>query len=112
MNNKGFAVKELIILFSVLAVLFALAITKVSFAFEEVDQEEQLADLKNSNLLAAANVYVMMHKDLFTEAETYFYGSDLVENQYLLDLPEESYNTVRFKVTKVNETDEYKVEIA
>ena len=73
MNNKGFAVKELIILFSVLAVLFALAITKVSFAFEEVDQEEQLADLKNSNLLAAANVYVMMHKDLFTEAETYFY---------------------------------------
>ena len=112
MNNKGYAVKELLVLCAVLGVFFAIGISRVSFAYEQADKEEELTEMKNNSLLTAAKAYVDMNKDLFTEAETYFYGSDLVSNHYILDIEEEGYNTVRFKVTYNSETDERTVEIA
>ena len=49
--------------------------------------------------------------DKFEEPETYFFGSELVENHFLVDVEELGYNSVRFKVTHKEGTEEYTVEI-
>ena len=111
MNHKGYAVKELIILFAILGIVFTFAITRVSFAYQQADNEEELAQMRNNSLQTAAEAYVSLHKDKFQETETYFFGSDLVENHFLVDVEELGYNTVRFKVTHPEGSDEYTVEI-
>ena len=111
MNHKGYAVKELIILFAILGIVFTFAITRVSFAYQQADNEEELVEMRNNSLQTAAEAYVSLHKDKFQEAETYFFGSDLVENHFLVDVEELGYNTVRFKVTHPEGSDEYTVEI-
>ncbi len=111
MNNKGYAVKELLILFAILGIVFTFAITKVSFAYQQADNEEEQIAMRNNSLQTAAEAYVSLHKDKFEEPETYFFGSELVENHFLVDVEELGYNSVRFKVTHKEGTEEYTVEI-
>ena len=75
-NKKGYTIKEMIILCAILAVFFAIAITKVSYAYSISASESEGEALKQKALETAANVYVNNNKDKFTEKETYFYGSD------------------------------------
>ncbi len=111
MNKNGYAIKEILILTIILGVLFTIAITKVSFAYQEADKTGELEAMKNNSLQIAAETYVNNHKDKFQEEETFFYGSELVSNNYLLDIEEEGYNAVKFKVTHPKDTDTYTVEI-
>lgn len=111
MNKNGYAIKEILILMAVLGVLFTVAITKVSFAYQEADKTEELEKMKTNSLQIAAETYVNNNKDKFQEEETFFYGSELVSNNYLLDVDSEGYNAVKFKVTHPKDTDTYQVEI-
>ena len=111
MNKKGYAVKELIILFAILGIVFSVAITRVSFAYQEVDNEEELLAMKDRSIQVAAEAYVDTHKDKFQEEETFFYGKELVENHFLVDVEDQGYNTVKIRVTHPANTEEYHVEI-
>ena len=50
MNQKGYAVKELIFLFAILGIVFTFAITRVSFAYQQADNEEELVEMRNNSL--------------------------------------------------------------
>ena len=50
MEKNGYAVKELIILSAILAVVFGVAITRVSFAYEEIMNEETITNERVHNL--------------------------------------------------------------
>ncbi len=111
MNKQGYAIKELLILFAVLGIVFTFAITKVSFAYQEVDNEEELLAMKDRSIQIAAEAYVNAHKENFTAEETFFFGKELVENHYLVDVEDQGYNTVKIRVTHPANTEEYHVEI-
>jgi len=112
-NNKhGYVAKELIILCALLAVLFTVAIIKVSYAFEEINNMTQssLASM-DETLKKAALLYAKTHSDKFKEKETYIYGKELIENNYLMKLDEKDFENTKIKISRVNDKDEFTVEI-
>ena len=112
LNHKGYTIKEMIILCAVLAIIFAIGITRVSYAYQEADQTEEMEATWNDELIRAARVYVEAHPDEFKDPETYFYGSELVENNYFIHVDEIDVDNVRFKVTHTDGSEDYQVEIA
>lgn len=111
-NNKGYSIKEMIILCAVLAIVFAIGIVKVSYAYQDADNTAEMEVVWNDTLLQAARVYVEAHPEEFTDTETYFYGSELVENNYFIDVDDVDVDNVRFKVTHAEGSEDYQVEIA
>ncbi len=111
MNKKGYAVKEMIILCAILGVAFSAVIMRVSFAYQDALNEDEVVAMQNKNLQVAAEAYVELNKDLFQEPETYFFGRELIEKNFLVDIEELGYDTVKFKVTHPEGTDTYTVEI-
>ena len=101
MEKNGYAVKELIILSAILAVVFGVAITRVSFAYEEITDKENLTNEKNHYLTLAATYYAKMHEEEMKE-ETFIYGSDLIEEGYLCDTGDTEKENAKIKITKEN----------
>ena len=85
---------------------------KVSYAYQDADNTAEMEVVWNDTLLQAARVYVEAHPEEFTDAETYFYGSELVENNYFIDVDDVDVDNVRFKVTRAEGSEDYQVEIA
>ena len=79
-NDKGYTVKEMIILCAVLAIAFAIGISKVSYAYQVSLNASETEALINKNLYNAALAYINNNKDKFMEKETFIYGSELIEN--------------------------------
>ena len=99
MKKNGFAVKELIILFALLGIIFAFGITKISYALEDAQNEQEILEVQENNLLYAARLYVQKNETTFQEDETYFYGSDLVSD-HILNSDIKEYANVKFKAQK------------
>lgn len=112
LNNKGYSIKEMVILCAVLAIVFAIGIVRVSYAYQDADNTSQMETVWNESLIQAARVYVLAHPEEFKDAETYFYGSELVENDYFIDVDDIDVDNVRFKVTRAQDSEDYQVEIA
>lgn len=91
-------IKEIIILSGVLACFFAFAITKVSFAYQEVSKEEELKNGRDNALILAAEAYISFKKEEFTKEETFLYGSDLIDAGFLIDIDDLDYANAKIKV--------------
>lgn len=111
MNHKGYTMREMIILCSVLAVIYGVAITKTSYAYQEAANTTEINEMKEAGLQTAAETYVKLHKDKFTESETYFFGKDLIEENLLINDSEKDYINTKIKVTHEVNSDHYQVEI-
>ena len=111
MNQKGYSIKELIILCAGLAIIFGIAISRVSYAYDEIDNKEELQEDTLKHVEEAAKIYVHDHKEEFKEESTYFYGSDLLEANYLMNIGTSDVSNIKIKVTYEKEKGEYKVEI-
>jgi len=111
MNNKGYAMKEIIILSAILAVVFAFGIAKVSYAYQDAADEEHKNDLKNNSLRIAAEEYAKRNTEKFASEETFIYGSDLIEAGFLMDIEDFDYKNQKIKVTWDKEKDTYKAEV-
>ena len=98
MNKKGFVVKEMIFLSVVLAIVFGIAITKVTFAYEDITKEEEIENEKEHVLKIAAEYYAKKHSDEMEE-ETFIFGSDLIDEGFLFDTDKEKENA-KIKITK------------
>ena len=109
-NNKGYTVKEMIILCAVLAIAFAIGISKVSYAYQVSLNASDTEALINKNLYNAALAYVNNNKDKFMEKETFIYGSELIENNFLFEADNSNYSKTKIKVTK-NADETYDVEV-
>lgn len=112
LNKKGYSIKEMIILCSILGVLFGIGIVKTSYAYEEVNKDEEIIALEEKNLITVAKLYVEKNKEKFAAAETYFYGKELIDNQYLLNTDTIDFSNIKIKVSHNIEKDEYTVELA
>ena len=107
-NKQGYAVKELIILCSVLGVVFAIATARVSFAYQLASDEERIEDLKYETLLEAAEQYAKKNPEKFKSVETFLYGGDLIEAGFLMDLEEFDYKNTKIKIVYDDKTKTYK----
>lgn len=110
-NSKGYTIKEILILCGLLAIIFGVAISKVSYAYDEIDNTEELNETSVKHVEQAAKIYVHDHKEEFKEEETYIYGSDLISADYITGLPGVDVSNIKIKVTHLKDSDEYKVEI-
>lgn len=106
-NRDGFAVKEMIILSGVLALVFAFFITKVSFAYSDAIRVEDCSDAENNALLIAAESYVKYNKEKFKDEEIFVYGSDLIDAGFLLDIDDFDYKNKKMKVVYDKSRDKY-----
>ncbi len=110
MNNKGYSIKELIVLFAILAVVFGIGIIKSSYALEEASDESSFIEQQNKNILLASELYAQMNPDNFKETETFIYGSELLEHGLLINAETRDFNQIKIKITK-NEDNSYQAEI-
>lgn len=108
-NKKGYSIKELVILCAILAIVFGIAISRVSYAYDKIDNSEEMTKESLKHVEQAAKIYVQDHKEEFKEKETYFYGSDLISSNYLSEGSEIA--NVKIKVTHDLDKEEYHVEI-
>jgi len=109
-KNSGFAIKEMIILSGALAVVFAIAITKVSFAYTDALKEEEMKNGLQSSLIVAAKAYAQTKKEEIKE-ETFIYGSDLIDAGYLIDVDDLDYKNTKIKITYEESSKSYKAEV-
>ncbi len=112
MNKQGYAIKELLILFGVLAIVFTVAITKVSFAYQEAVDTDNLLTEENNTIKLATQVYIKANPDkIDKEKENFLFGKDLTEAGYLIQTEEFDYSKTKIKVTYNKETKEYNIEV-
>ena len=102
MEKNGYAVKELIILSAILAVVFGIAITRISFAYEEIMDEENVEIERNHYLTVAAEYYAKMHEEEMQEEENFIFGSDLIDAGFLNDTGDKEKENAKIKITKEN----------
>ncbi len=110
-EKNGYAIKEIIILSAILAVVFTFAIVRVSFAYEEKNDKNRTSELKNNALLVAAEYYAKKNSEKFKKEESFLYGSDLIEAGFLMDIEEFDYRNSKLKVTYDEQTKKYNIEI-
>ena len=109
MNKNGYTIKELIILFSLLAIVFAIGIIRGSYALEDAYKTDEIKEIQTNTLILAAETYAKMNDDKFQDEETYLFGSELVNEGLLMDTESLDYSQAKIKVTKSG--DSYKAEI-
>ena len=110
-NSKGYTIKELLILCGILAIVFGIVISKVSYAYDQVDNSKELEQSSLKHVEQAALIYIHDHKEEFKDEETYIYGSDLIANNYLLGVNSTDIGNIKIKVTHQKDSEDYHVEI-
>lgn len=112
MNNKGYAIKELIILLAIIAVGFGVAITRISFAYQDINNEEEILEEGKNTLKIATEAYIKTHeKDFKKDSENFLYGKDLADDGYLILTEDFDYKDTKIKVTYDNTSKKYNVDI-
>ncbi len=104
-------IRDMIILSVVLALVFAVVITKVSFAYQGAVREDDIRDNQRDFLLVAAESYVKSKSNEFKETENFIYGSDLIEAGFLLEIEELDFKNTKIKVTYDENLKNYHAEI-
>ncbi len=101
--------KEVIVLSAILAVVFLVGITRVSFALEDIQDKDGILETRKNILVKASELYAKEHaKDL--KEENYIYGSDLIEENYIFDLKDVNLKDAKIKILK-NDKNEYTIEV-
>ncbi len=112
MNNKGYAIKELIVLLAIIAVGFGVAITRISFAYQDISDEQTILEEGKNTLKIATEAYIKTHeKDFKKDTENYLYGKDLADDGYLILTEDFDYKDVKIKVTYDNNSKKYNIDI-
>ena len=111
-KNSGYAIKEFIILAAILAIAFTVAISKFSFAYQNISDENKIEEEENSTIKIAAQAYVKTHeKEMKKDAENYIFGKDLIENGFLISTEENDYKDIKIKITYQIDQKKYLIDI-
>ncbi len=112
MNKRGYALKEVIILCAILALAFGVAITRVSYAYQNIADESVVTREDNNTIKLAAETYAKAHEDtLNKDKENFIFGKDLIEEGYLIQTEDFDYHETKIKITYNNDNKKYIVEI-
>lgn len=97
-NKNGYTLPELLIVIGVVGIIALITITKVSYAFESINNpEEQLRETKK--LVEQATIsYARSKKDEFkTKEDTYIFAKEVASAGFLFERDE--YNSMKVKIT-------------
>lgn len=108
MQNRGYAIYELIMVIIVVGIFSIIAINKASYAF--VDNDRITEETKEMILIKTSTAYASSIIDTLKSDDIYITGKDLVEAEYLVD-DEHIFSNVKLKLSYNAETDSPKVEI-
>ncbi len=110
MNNKGYAIKELIILLAIIAIGFGVAITRVSFAYQNINNENNFLEEEKNTLKVATEAYIKTHeKEFKKDADNYLYGKELADKGYLILTDDFDFKDTKIKITYDNSLKKYNV---
>lgn len=110
--KNGYAIKELIVLFAILAVAFGVAITRVSYAYQDINDNNVILEEGRNSIKVATEAYVKTHeKDFKKDADNFIFGKDLIENGYLIQTDDFDFHDVKIKVTYNKEQKKYTIDI-
>ncbi len=110
MNKKGYTIPELLIVLGVVSLIALVSIVKVSYAFSDINNEEEIK-IEDNNLIKKASLsYANTILDqVKSEKNVYISGNDLISKGFLMD--DDSYKNLKIKLTYKSDTDQVYSEI-
>lgn len=110
MNNRGYTLKELLIVLGIVSLLAIISIAKISFAFSDIDNTEDIKYEENKLIKKAADIYAKQNIEKVKEnKELYVSGKELIDSKVLAN--SENYNDLKVKITYNEKSDKYNITI-
>ena len=108
--KNGYTLIELLVVVAVLGVIALITITKVSFAFENINNTEEQKEQMNNLVEQAAIAYARSKKDEFVkEEDTYIYAKEIASAGFLFE--KEEYNSLKVKISYEKNTKSFQAEV-
>lgn len=109
-QKNGYTLPELLIVIAVVSIIALVAMIRVSYAFEEVNNTEEQENMTRHLVEQATLSYVKHKKDDFTKEDvTYIFAKEVAQAGYLFE--KEEYNTMKVKITYDKSNDTFKAEV-
>ncbi|MCI8575690.1 MAG: type II secretion system protein [Bacilli bacterium] len=109
-QKNGYTIPELLIVIGVIGVIALVAITKVSYAFSEINNPDEQKEVTKSLVEQAAIAYAKSKKEEYKkDEETYIFAKEVASAGFLFE--KEEYNTMKIKISYQKDTDTFKVEV-
>ena len=111
MNNKGYTIKELLILLGAVSFVFLVAIIKTSYAFSEIDNTKEIEKQEKALIKKASLLYGESIKDRVKDEKVVMVtGDDLMKSHFLAE--DDTYKVIKVKLTYDEKNDKIKYEVA
>ena len=109
-KKNGYTIAELLVVIGVVGVIALIAMVRISFAFEEINNKEEI-EQRNHHLVEQASVsYAKSKKEDFAkEEETYIYAKEVAPAGFLFE--KEEYNVMKVKIVYDENNDKFHAEI-
>lgn len=97
-KKYGYTIPELLIVVGILGLIALVSITKISYAFDTIsNEEEKKEEIKNMVELASISYAKTKSEDFKSEKEVYIYAKEVAQAGYLFEKDE--YNSMKIKIT-------------
>ena len=110
MNKKGYTLTELLVLLGVVSLIAIISIVKISFAFSNIDNKDEIANQEKKLIEKASLLYANTIIDRIKEEKiVYISGNELVESGFLTE--DENYSILKIKLSYSEENDKINYEV-
>jgi len=106
-SKSGYTVFELLIVLIVIGAISIFALAKMSYSFEEINNESEKVEVEKNSIIKASEAYVNSVTSKFQEEVTYIFAKEVADAGFIL--AGDNYGSIKIKVTKLE--NEYKIEI-
>ncbi len=109
-KKNGYTITELLIVIGVVGLIALIAMIRISFAFEEINNTEEM-EQRNHHLVEQATIsYAKSKKEEFAkEEDTYIYAKEVASAGFLFE--KEEYNVMKVKIVYDENNDNFHAEI-
>lgn len=109
-KQNGYTIPELLVVIAIVGLISLVAIVRVSYAFEEINNPEE-GHRKVVHLVEQASVsYAKSKKEDFKkEKETYIYAKEVAAAGFLFE--KEEYNSMKVKISYDSSNNLFKAEV-
>lgn len=110
MKKNGYTIPELFVVIIVVGLIALVSITKVSYAFQEINNTEKQKEDVKLVVEEATQYYAKNKKEEFAKEEpSYIYAKEVAQAGYLFE--KEEYNTMKVKITYNKTTETFLAEV-